>query len=62
MSKLISINTLKNNIKNKPDSIALLLRTIPFLIGYEKRTTNNKTVIERLTKVFNMVSKLSKQQ
>ena len=32
MSKMISIKMLKNNIKDKPEKIALLLRILPYKI------------------------------
>lgn len=60
--KQVSINTLKNNIKDKPEQIALLLRTLPHQIGTEFRTTNNKKVIEGLKKRYKMVKKLSLQK
>ena len=58
----VSIKTLKNNIKDKPEQIALLLRTLPYQIGVEYRTFNNKKVIEGLKKRYEMVKKLSLQQ
>ena len=64
MSIQISPSALKNLIirsKDPKNYIDILLRTLPYKIGLEFKTTNNKKVIEGLKKRYHMVQKLSQE-
>jgi len=62
MSKMISIKMLKNNIKDKPEKIALLLRILPYKIKMADAINANETIKNNLIKRYEMVQKLSLQQ
>jgi len=59
---MISIKMLKNNIKDKPEQIALLLRTLPHKIKMADAINANETIKNNLKKRYEMVQKLSLQQ
>tara|TARA_X000000950_G_scaffold253493_1_gene316527 strand:+ start:57 stop:233 length:177 start_codon:yes stop_codon:yes gene_type:complete len=55
MSKPISVARLKENIKDRPESIALLKRTLPIEISREIARGSNEKIIKGLQKRLNMV-------
>jgi hypothetical protein len=58
MSKQISVASLKKNIKDKPEQIRLLLRTLPYSIKTEMETHNNPGVLKSLKSRLSMVEGL----
>ncbi len=62
MSNPISVSSLKRNIKDNPESIKVLLRTLPYIIEQEEKRENvNMNVIKGLTERLLMVRKLARQ-
>ena len=60
MSKMISVNSLRNSIKDDPKKIALLLRTLPVHITDEsKRDNPSIKVMKALTSRLVMVTLLA---
>ena len=55
MSKPISVARLKENIKDRPESIALLKRTLPIEISREIARGSNEKIIKGLQKRLDMV-------
>ena len=62
MTKQVSVAVLKRNIKDNPESIKVLLRTLPYSIEQEEKKENvNMNVIKGLTERLLMVRKLARQ-
>jgi hypothetical protein len=62
MTKQVSVAVLKRNIKDNPESIKVLLRTLPYSIEQEEKRENvNMNVIKGLTERLLMVRKLARQ-
>ena len=62
MPKQVSVAVLKRNIKDNPESIKVLLRTLPYSIEQEEKRENvNMNVIKGLTERLLMVRKLARQ-